>query len=142
MIMKRTLRRIFTFAVLTLGASACSGGDKPSVADTLKSIDTVEPLETVPALDSVDSSRTLAPPSAAQPAPRGTLPPPGGETYRRGNTMSPRDPAPPNDPPPNLIGETRREGSSTMSPTTRTRDSVTGPKMQIDRQGNVTPIKR
>ena len=140
--MKQTLCRISAFAVLAFSTGGCSGSDKASVADTLQSIDTVKPLDTAPAVDSADSSRTQAPPSAAEPAPRGTLPPPGGETYRRGSTMSPRDPAPPNDPPPNLIGETRRQGSSTMSPTTRARDSVTGPKMQIDRQGNVTPIKR
>lgn len=141
--MKRKLCRISAFAVLAMTAGACSGGDKASVSDTLPSIDTVKALDTVPAVDSVDSARTQAPPSAAEPAPRVTLPPPGGETYRRGSsTMSPREPAPPNDPPPNLIGETRREGSSTMSPTTRTRDSVTGPKMQIDREGKVSPIKR
>ena len=140
--MKKTLCRITASTVLAIAASACSGGDNASVADTLNSIDTLKPLETVPVADSADSSRIQAPPSAAEPAPRGALPPPGGETYRRGSTMSPRDPAPPNDPPPNLIGETRREGSSTMSPTTRTRDSVTGPKMEIERQGNVTPIKK
>jgi len=140
--MKKTLRRTAVFAVLAIAAGGCSGGDKASVADTLQSIDTVKPLETEPAVDSADSSRTQAPPSASDPERRGTLPPPGGETYRRGSTMSPRDPAPLNDPPPNLIGETRRHGSSTMSPTTRARDSVTGPKMEIDRQGNVTPIKR
>ena len=141
--MKKTLCRIAAFGFLAIAAGACRSNDKASVADTLQSIDTVKPLDSVPATDSSESSRIQAPPSAAEPAPRGALPPPGGETYRRGSsTMSPRDPAPPNDPPPNLIGETRREGSSTMSPTTRTRDSVTGPKLQIDRQGNVTPIKR
>ncbi|MEO8577038.1 MAG: hypothetical protein ABI556_10070 [Gemmatimonadales bacterium] len=141
---RRLERMLFTVAVVS--AMGCTGGDKPPVADTLGSIDTVKALDSPRVADSIANDSLRMRNRSVPPAPpsSGALPPPGGETYRRGSsTMSPRDPAPPNDPPPNLIGETRREGSSTMSPTTRRpRDSTVGPRMQIDPQGRVTPIKR
>ena len=132
-------------ALFVTAVGACTKDDNAPVADTLDSIDTVKPMEPPAVMDSAADSSRIQNPSAPPPrAGSGTLPPPGGETYRRGSsTMSPRDPLPPNDPPPNVIGEQRRQGSSTMSPTTpRPRDSTVGPKMEIDRQGNVTPIKR
>lgn len=136
---------VFVFAAaIATAMTACDKDDKAPVADSLDAIDTVKPLESPSVGDSLnaDSSRIQNPSAPPQPAPRGALPPPGGEMSRRGSsTMAPRDPAPPNDPPPNLIGETRRDGS-TMSPTTRPRDSVVGPKFEIDSRGKVTPIKR
>ena len=140
--MKRPLERVLFAALLVTAISACMKDDKAPVADTLDSIDTVKPMEPA-VIDSVaDSSRIQNPSARAPDRPRGELPPPGGETYRRGSsTMAPRDRPTVNDPPPNLIGEQRRQGSSTMSPT-RQRDSTVGPKMEIDPQGRVTPIKK
>ncbi len=128
--------------VVVAAASACGKTSDAPVADTLDSIDTVKALE--PAADSTlpDSTATLQQSPPASSSPRGKLPPPGGETYKQGGALAPRDPLPPNDPPPKIIGETRRDGS-TLSPSyPRPRDSVTGPRLEIDSRGNVTPIKR
>ena len=140
--MKRKMKHVVTAALLLTTITACTKDDKSPVADTLESIDTLKPIEPAVSDSAVDSSRIQNPSAPAPPgAPKGALPPPGGETYRRGSsTMAPRDPAPPNDPPPNIIGEQRRQGSSTMSP--RQRDSTVGPRMEIDPQGRVTPIKK
>ncbi len=138
----RLRRGTALLTIVVAAASACGKADDAPVADTLDSIDTVKALE--PAADSMrpDSTATLQQPAPVSPAPRGKLPPPGGETYRQGGALAPRDPLPPNDPPPKIIGETRRDGS-TLSPSyPPPRDSVTGPRLQIDSRGNVTPIKR
>ncbi|HEX2723525.1 MAG TPA: hypothetical protein VHM24_11435 [Gemmatimonadaceae bacterium] len=127
-------------------ASACTDADKKPAADTsLGGIDTLKPLESTPVRDTpvVDTSSLYPPEPRRDSLSRGTLPPPGGETYKPGGAIAPRDQGALRDPPPNLIGETRRDGS-TMSPTTppRPRDSVVGPTFTIDSKGNISPIKR
>ena len=129
---------VFVAIVFLAGVGACSGADSKSGADSVGAIDTVKPLGTSAAESlSIDSSAMQSRPAA--PPPTGELPPPGGETSRRGSTITPRYPVT-QDPPPNLTGETRNPGGT--MPRSRERDSATGPKLMIDEKGNVTPIKR
>ena len=129
---------VFVAIVFLAGVGACSVDDTRSGADSVGAIDTVKPVGTSAAESlSVDSSTMQSRP--AEPSPTGELPPPGGETSRRGSSITPRYPVT-QDPPPNLTGETRNPGGS--MPRSRDRDSATGPKLMIDEKGNVTPIKR
>ncbi len=130
---------------IVLATVACTDADKKPV-DSLNAIDTVKPLELPAEMDSVaiDPTRINLPTKDSSAEQRGVLPPPGGETYRRGSTVSPRDPQRAEDPPPNIIGETRKDGGTMgpSTPPTSGRDSTFGPKLTIDEKGNVVPIKR
>lgn len=139
------LSKTSAFLTIVFATIACTDAEKKNSADSVNAIDTLKPLGTRPVIDSssIDSTRTntTTDSSAEQ---RGVLPPRGGETYRRGSTVSPRDQQRNQDPPPNVIGETRKPGGvmgSSPLPTAG-RDSAYGPKLTIDEKGNVVPIKR
>lgn len=134
--MVRMASLFFTAVVVTV-SGACGGDDGKAGLDSLNAIDTLKPMESPAESVSVDSSALRAP--AGSPATTGELPPAGGETSRRGSSITPRYPVT-QDPPPKLTGETRNPGGT--MPRGRDRDSATGPKLMIDEKGNVTPIKR
>ncbi len=142
--MSRYLIRTTAIAIAAM-AIACTDSKTNSV-DSLNAVDTVKPLGIPVPLDSpaIDSTRNAVPPTDSSAERRGVLPPPGGETYRRGSTLSPRDQHGAGDPPPNLIGETRKQGGTMgpSAPPTSGRDSSYGPKLTVDANGNVVPIKR
>lgn len=128
---------LFFAAVVVSASGACGGDERRSGVDSLNAIDTLKPMDSQGEGVSVDSSAMRAP--AGSPAATGELPPAGGETSRRGSSITPQYPVT-QDPPPNLTGETRNPGGT--MPRGRERDSATGPKLMIDEKGNVTPIKR
>src|SRR5829696_7370921 len=138
--------RFISVTLIALAISACTDS-KPGNADSLNTIDTVKPLGIPEPIDTaaIDSTRKATPsPNDSSAEQRGVLPPRGGETYRRGSTVAPRDPQRAQDPPPNIIGETRKPGGTMgpSTPPTSGRDSAFGPKLTVDEKGNVVPIKR
>jgi hypothetical protein len=134
--------------VVGFTAVACSDSKSKDVDSLTTTIDTVKPIGIPSPADSaaMDSSRNAPPTPDSSPRKQSddVLPNGHGETYRKGSTVSPRDQDRIPDPPPNVIGETRKPGGTMgQSPLpTSGRDSAFGPKLTVDAKGNVVPIKR
>ena len=125
----KSLERV-AIAFVLIAAVAC-GDKKPEVPDTSALPDnTVKaaPDDTI-GRDSVSGPRdTVIPGTTAVPQ---SSPPVIGEG-RRDNPPTSRDPMPP------LTGETSKQGGTMPV----YRDSASGPRMEIDSKGRVTPIKK
>ena len=125
------MRSLERAAIASLMAAAIACGDrKPDVADTSEL-----PNNTVKASPSdtiaVDSALTPQD-SVTPPPPTPSLPPSVTGEGRRDNPPASRDPMPP------LTGETSKQGGTMPV----YRDSASGPRMEIDSKGRVTPIKK
>ena len=127
------MRPLTVAAILALAALAACGDSKPEVADT-----SALPDNTIKALpgDTAGLDSTVPAPNPAQPEPDTTgshagSPPVTGEGRRDAPPAS-RDPMPP------LTGETSKQGGTMPV----YRDSASGPRMEIDSKGRVTPIKK
>ena len=132
--------------VVALTAASCTDS-KPNNVDSLQNtIDTVKPIGIPSPTDTpaIDSARNAPATADSSRKSDDALPNGHGETYRKGSTVSPRDQDRIPDPPPNIIGETRKPGGTMgQSPLpTSGRDSAYGPKLTVDAKGNVVPIKR
>ena len=137
-----------TLLVIAFTAVSCTDSKSNSVDSLKTTIDTVKPIGIPLPADSaaMDSIRNASPTPDSSPRKQAddVLPNGHGETYRKGSTVSPRDQDRIPDPPPNVIGETRKPGGTMgQSPLpTSGRDSAYGPKLTVDAKGNVVPIKR
>jgi hypothetical protein len=125
------MRLLTGAAVLGLVALVACGDSKPEVADT-----SALPDNTIKALpgDTAGLDSTVPAPNPATPESAGTQagsPPVIGEGRRDGPPTS-RDPMPP------LTGETSKQGGTMPV----YRDSASGPRMEVDSKGRVTPIKK
>lgn len=119
-------------ALLGLAAVVACGDSKPEVADTSELPDNT--IQASPG-DTAGLDSTVPAPNPAQPdtttGSQAGSPPVIGEGRRDAPPTS-RDPMPP------LTGETSKQGGTMPV----YRDSASGPKMEIDSKGRVTPIKK
>ena len=125
------MRLLTGSALLGIAALVACGDSKPEVADT-----SALPDNTIKALpgDTAGLDSTVPAPSPATPESAGTQagsPPVIGEGRRDAPPTS-RDPMPP------LTGETSKQGGTMPV----YRDSASGPRMEVDSKGRVTPIKK
>lgn len=126
-------------AVLTATYACTEKKDKPPW-DTAESgtntVDTATVPATVP--DTSKSDSASMPKSVSPTTGSDVLPPSrrSGQYIGEGRRETPVH----EDPPPNVIGETRKSGG-TMRPLPP-RDSTFGPKAGVDQKGQIVPIKR
>jgi hypothetical protein len=114
---------IAALGFLMIGALACVDS-KPAQTDTAGALP--EPGRVMP-LDTAIVDSTVAAPAAPSSQPPSAI----GEGTRE-NPPASRDPMPP------LTGETSKQGGTMPV----YRDSTSGPRMEIDSKGRVTPIKK
>jgi hypothetical protein len=126
-------------AVLTASYACTEKKDRPpwdSAESNTNTVDTAMPAGAVPDTsksDSLDMPKSVSPTTGSD-----VLPPSRAGGSYTGETR--RETPIHEDPPPNVIGETRKSGG-TMRPLPP-RDSTFGPKAGVDQKGQIVPIKR